>query len=116
VSIAILQGSQQGVSGVITRADLGHVAALALASDSTTGTTFEAIDVPKSLPPEQLAVVQQMSPKFPQWKDALASLRKDPPASQLAGAVGGDARGREAPAKAVAKRWDGDTLIVGSSK
>lgn len=56
-NIAILQGGSEGVSGVINRSDLGHVTAQALISPETTGTTFEAINVPKTVRDDEVLSV-----------------------------------------------------------
>ncbi len=64
-NIAILQGGSEGVSGVINRSDLGHVAAQALISPKTTGTTFEAINVPKAVPDDQVCVCGSLPPPRP---------------------------------------------------
>jgi len=68
-NIAILQGGSEGVSGVINRSDLGHVAAQALISPKTTGTTFEAINVPKAVPDEEVCPTPPRPPQSPQPPD-----------------------------------------------
>lgn len=119
-NVAILQQADGGgVSGVITRADLGHVAAEALLRPAARGTSFEAINVGKDASAAQLAAIRTISPTFPEWKEAMGMLAKDPPVSQASetsfaapdtGQDQGSAMTSRTPA--VAAKWEGDTITL----
>ena len=76
-SLAVFQRDDAGVSGVISRSDLGHLAAEALVNSQTDFTTFQAMNIKTGLSQEQAAIVRRANPRFPDWKGSLTSLAKD---------------------------------------
>ena len=76
-SLAVFQRDDAGVSGVISRSDLGHLAAEAVVNSQTDFTTFQAMNIKTGLSQEQAAIVRRANPRFPDWKGSLTSLAKD---------------------------------------